>query len=109
MFREMMEDAKTLPEKEFRSCLDTREAEGGSNKVINDIIEQSKEVEKTADAIDTLFTTAKVQGGSRLFIKEDKEFEDEKLRDEALYRQFLKQEAAPLIWYRGLSVRCLIR
>ena len=103
MFREMIEDAKTLPEKEFKELFGYEEKQKvDQNKVIDDIIEQSKEVEKTADAIDTLFTTAKVQGGSRLFMsKEDKEFEDEKLRDEALYRQFLKQEASTIDLVQG--------
>ena len=103
LFREMLEDSKNLPENEFKELYGiSPETAIDQNKLVDDIIERSKEVEKSAEMIDELYTSSPTVGAGKLFMsKEEKELEENNLKDEATYRDYLKLELGSLKFIDG--------
>lgn len=93
MYKEMLEDTKELTDKEFKELFGYEEnQEIDKNKIINDLIQDINEIDRSAEYVDTLFSTENNRSKlSRLFMsKEAKELEKYQQEDEALYKAYLK-------------------
>jgi len=97
MYKEMLQDTKELTDKEFKELFGYEESqEIDKNKVINNLIEDINEIDRSAEYVDTMFSTENNRSKlSRLFMsKEEKELEKEQQVDEEIYKNFLKHEMA---------------
>jgi len=103
LFREMLEDSKSLPENEFKELYGiSPETVIDQNKLVDDIVSRSKEIEKSAEMIDELYTSSPTVGAGKLFMsKEEKELEKNNLQDEAIYKNYLKLELGSLKFIDG--------
>jgi hypothetical protein len=103
LFREMLEDSKSLPENEFKELYGiSPETVIDQNKLVDDIVSRSKEIEKSAEMIDELYTSSPTVGAGKLFMsKEEKELEKNNLEDEATYKNYLKLELGSLKFIDG--------
>lgn len=97
MYKEMLQDTKELTDKEFKELFGYEESQKiDKNEVIDNLIEDINEIDRSAEYVDTMFSTEDNRSKlSRLFMsEEEKELEKNQQADEALYKAFLKQEMA---------------
>lgn len=98
MFKEMMQDTKDLSDAEFKQLFGYEaDAKIDKNQVINNLIESAEEIERSSEFIDNMFTTNATRGAARLFMsKEQKQLEEDMIKDENTYKQYLKYELGTL-------------
>ena len=97
MYIEMLQDTKELTDKEFKELFGYDESQKiDKNEVIDNLIKDVKEIEKSAEYVDTMFSTENNRSKlSRLFMSEEaKQLEEEEQKDEEVYKDFLKHEMA---------------
>ena len=93
MYKEMLEDTKELTDKEFKELFGYEESQKiDKNEVIDNLIKDINEIDRSAEYVDTMFSTENNRSKlSRLFMsKEAKELEKYQQEDEALYKDYLK-------------------
>ena len=99
LFREMMEDTKSYPEEEFKKLFGFEESEKIDQKeLVDNILETSKEIEKSAELVDALYNIPKTKGAvRRLFMSEEQKTKEEKdIEDQQIYKGYLKNEIGTL-------------
>ena len=98
MFKEMMQDTKDLSDAEFKQLFGYEaDAKIDKNQVINNLIESAEEIERSSEFIDNMFTTNATRGAAALFMsKEQKQLEEDMIKDENTYKSYLKQELGTL-------------
>ena len=94
LFRAMMEDSAKLEDSEFKSLFGFDENETVDKQaVVKEILERADEIERSAAYVDELFSLEHTRGAARLFMSEEqKQAEDEAIKDQDIYKFFLKQE-----------------
>ncbi len=95
LFNQQMEDAKTMSDEQFKEefgidpevkFTDTF----NKTTIVDRILKSAKAIEKGKDIVDNIFQSSATAGAARLFMsKEDKLGEEERLRDEAIYKDAL--------------------
>lgn len=102
MFEQRMKDAKEMSDEEFKKEFGIEEdveftKEFGKTQIVDRILKQAEIIKTGKERVEAIFPPDKVMGAGRLFMsKEDKLEEEERLKDEQIYKNFLIHNYATL-------------